>query len=207
MLRYIIPFLFFMVMPVSAAENLQKIASSMAAKYPNHQTDTVIFVDISRQELTLLENGHEKSRYPISTSKYGIGSQGGSNKTPLGAHYVKKKIGAGAKAGAIFKARKNTGKIAQTEHRPRATGDDFVTTRILWLSGLEKGKNKGGNVDSFKRYIYIHGSHEEGLIGQPASHGCIRMKNTDVIELFKQVPESSLVLISSDLTETDSLTK
>lgn len=207
MLRLIILSIFFLSMPVLAEEDLQKTAASLAANYPEHKTNVILLVDISRQQIILFKNGKETSRYPVSTSSYGIGSQSGSNKTPLGAHYVQKKIGAGAAPGTIFKARKNTGKIARTEHKPRATGDDFVTSRILWLSGLESGKNKGGQVDSFKRYIYIHGTHEEGLIGQPASHGCVRMKNKDVIDLFNHTPESSLVLISQDLTAGDLLTK
>ena len=182
-----------MLMPVNPLHS--QAMSSIEAKYPGHQTGVSVLVDISDQTLVLYEQGSETARYPVSTSSYGVGSQSGSNKTPLGAHYVKKKIGTGAKSGTIFKGRKNTGKLADIEHQPRATGDDYVTTRILWLSGLESGKNQGGDVDSYKRYIYIHGTHEEGLIGQPASHGCVRMYNRDVIELFDQVPESALVYI------------
>ena len=207
MLRLLTLSIFFLSMPVLAEEVLQTTAASLVARYPEHKTGVIILVDISRQQILLFENGKETDRYSISTSSYGIGSKSGSNKTPLGAHFVRKKIGAEAAPGTIFKARKNTGKIAQTEYKPRATGDDFVTSRILWLSGLERGINKAGNVDSFKRYIYIHGTHEEGLIGQPASHGCVRMKNEDVIELFDHTPESSLVLISEDLTARGLLTK
>lgn len=182
-----------MLMPVNPLHS--QTISQVEAEYPEHKTGVSVLVDISDQSLVLYEQGSETARYPVSTSSYGIGSQSGSNKTPLGAHYVKRKIGSGAKSGTIFKGRKNTGKLADIEHRPRATGDDHVTTRILWLSGLESGKNQGGDIDSFKRYIYIHGTHEEGLIGQPASHGCVRMYNRDVIELFDRVPESSLVYI------------
>lgn len=182
-----------LTMPVSHLHS--NTLSSIENKFPDHQTGVSIMVDISEQILTLYKQGREVIRYPVSTSSYGVGSQSGSNKTPLGAHYVKKKIGAGAKPGTIFKARSNTGRIAEIEIQPRATGDDYVTTRILWLSGLEPGKNQGGEVDSFKRYIYIHGTHEEGLIGQPASHGCVRMYNRDVIDLFDRVPASSLVYI------------
>lgn len=207
MLRFVITVLGFLSMPLLAGVDLQQIVTILESQHPEHQTGTVLLVDVSRQQLFLYRNGRETARYPVSTSKYGIGSKSGSNKTPLGAHYVRKKIGADVAPGTIFKARKNTGRIAEIEHQPRATGDDYVTSRILWLSGLEPGKNRGGDVDSFQRYIYIHGTHEEGLIGQPASHGCIRMKNADVIELFEQVPESSLVWISRDLTADDLLTK
>jgi len=99
--------------------------------------------------------------------------------------------------GAIFKARQNTGRIAQilTGADERSTADN-VTTRILWLDGLEPGVNKGGNVDSYERYIYIHGTDEEGRLGNPASHGCIRMRNADVIDLFNRVDEDTLVVIT-----------
>jgi len=182
-----------MLMPVNPLQS--QTMAGVAAKYPEHQTGIAVLVDISDQMLVLYEQGRETARYSVSTSSYGAGSKSGSNKTPLGAHYVRKKIGANAKSGTIFKGRKNTGKVADIEFKPRPTGDDYVTSRILWLSGLEPGKNQGPGVDSFKRYIYIHGTHEEGLIGQPASHGCVRMTNRDVIELFDRVPESSLVYI------------
>ncbi len=113
-------------------------------------------------------------------------------------HIVKKKYGANAKIGTIFKARANTGRIAKilTEVGKRSNADN-VTTRILWLSGLEKGKNKGGNVDSYRRYIYIHGTDEEGRLGAPASHGCIRMNNQDVINFYQNIPVGTLVVIVS----------
>jgi len=185
-----------LVIAVMSASNLSsETLSSIEKQYPDHRTGFTLLVDVSEQKLAVYQQGRETASYPISTSSYGIGSQSGSNKTPLGAHYVKKKIGAKAESGTIFKGRKNTGKVAQIEPKPRATGDDYVTSRILWLSGLEPGKNQGAGVDSFKRYIYIHGTHEEGLIGQPASHGCVRMTNRDVIELFERVPEDTLVYI------------
>jgi len=154
-----------------------------------------IEVDISEQKLYLFcryENGNEEVKiYPVSTSKYGIGNQAGSNKTPLGLHKIKNKIGDGAPQGMIFKARQQTGRIANIN----AEIGDLVTTRIMWLSGLEPGKNSGRGIDSYKRYIYIHGTAEENKIGQPASHGCVRMYNTDVIELFDRVVEGTEVYI------------
>lgn len=122
-----------------------------------------------------------KNSYKISTSKYGIGNKAGSNKTPLGLHRIVSKIGRNACLGAIFKRRRNTGKIA----RINKDGGDLITTRILRLGGLEKGINKGKGIDSFQRCIYIHGTPQENLIGKPASHGCIRMKNRDIEELFE----------------------
>jgi lipoprotein-anchoring transpeptidase ErfK/SrfK len=156
-----------------------------------------IVVDISEQRLYLYE-GEEAIKdkliksYPVSTSKYGIGSQSGSNKTPLGRHRIQNKIGDGAPEGMIFKARRNTGIIAEINGKDRS---DFVTTRIMWLKGLEPGKNRGWRIDSYKRYIYIHGTAEEDKIGQPASHGCIRMYNSDVIDLFDRVKQGTEVNI------------
>jgi len=167
----------------------------LTGRYPEFSASPLLVVDISEQMLSWYEDGRLRERFPVSTSKYGIGSRAGSNRTPLGMHYVRRKIGAGAPVGTIFRGRVDTGRIAEIEHRPRATGDDFVTSRILWLSGLDTGRNRGDGVDSYSRYIYIHGTHEEGLIGQPASHGCIRMRNRDVIALFEQIPERTLVWI------------
>ncbi|EDN69560.1 ErfK/YbiS/YcfS/YnhG family protein [Beggiatoa sp. PS] len=154
-----------------------------------------IEVSISEQQLYLYcrYSDHEEIKtYPVSTSKYGIGSEAGSNKTPLGAHRIKDKIGDGAQKGMIFKARRSTGQIA--EMNVEGAGD-LVTTRIMWLTGLEQGANSGPGIDSYQRYIYIHGTGEENKIGQPASHGCIRMYNDDVINLFDLVTEGTEVHI------------
>ena len=159
------------------------------------QSADSILVDISDQELIAYLEGSETATYPISSSKYGIGNQEGSNRTPLGLHIVQKKFGSGLSAGSILKGRIATGEIASITRDPVATDDDYVTSRILWLKGTELGLNQGPGIDSFERYIYIHGTHEEGLIGRPASHGCIRMKNDDVIELFNIVPIGTQVRI------------
>ncbi len=180
--------------PVASADVVEDIAK-LTARYPDFTTRHLLVVDISAQTLSWFENGKLRRQYPVSTSKYGIGSEAGSNKTPLGMHYIRRKIGANAISGAIFRGRVDTGRTAVIEARPVATGDDFVTSRIMWLQGLDKGKNTGAGVDSWSRYIYIHGTHEEGLIGQPASHGCIRMRNADVIELFASIPTKTLVWI------------
>lgn len=178
----------------SVADVAMDIAT-LTSRYPEFSAAHLLVVDVSTQTLSWFERGKLRRQYPVSTSKYGIGSEAGSNKTPLGMHYVRRKIGAGARSGAIFRGRVDTGRRADIEHRPVATGDDFVTSRILWLQGLDKGKNRGAGMDSWSRYIYIHGTNEEGLIGQPASHGCIRMRNADVIELFASVPIKTLVWI------------
>ena len=154
-----------------------------------------IEVDISEQRLYLIEYSLIKASYPISTSKYGEGSIENSFKTPLGKHSIKEMIGEEAEINTIFTSRINTKRSATIIDQFEDTDNDYVTSRIMWLDGEEDGFNKGGNVDSFRRYIYIHGTHEEGLIGTKASHGCIRMFNYDVIELFNLVNIGTKVLI------------
>lgn len=152
-------------------------------KYP-------VEIKISEQRLCLYAANKIIKSYSVSTSKYGVGNRSGSNKTPLGLHQIVNKIGRNVPLGAIFKRRRNTGKIVKS----RSAGD-LITTRILRLEGLERGVNKGKGIDSFQRCIYIHGTPEENLIGRPASHGCIRMENRDIIELFNRVKRNTLVEI------------
>ena len=159
-------------------------------------SNTEILVDISQQRLFLLDSrGDLIISYPISSSLYGEGQIENSFKTPMGNHIIKEKIGADASKNIIFKERINTGRFAEIYHNDYDSEDDHVTSRILWLEGTDEGFNKGGNVDSFYRYIYIHGTPEEGLIGEKASHGCIRMFNQDVIELFSLVEKGTKVNI------------
>ena len=161
----------------------------------SHSQNNEIIVDISEQRLYLYSNENLVQSFPVSTSKYGEGQIENSFKTPLGLHEIKEKIGDKVPINTIFTARENTNKRAEIQIKPNDTEDDFVTSRILWLDGLENGINRGVGVDSYSRYIYIHGTHEEGLIGQKASHGCIRMFNNDVIELFDMVSEGTKVQI------------
>ena len=161
----------------------------------SYSQNNEIIVDISEQRLYLYNNDNLVQSFPVSTSKYGEGQIENSFKTPLGLHEIKEKIGDKAPINTIFTARENTNKRAEIQINPNDTEDDFVTSRILWLDGLENGINRGVGVDSYSRYIYIHGTHEEGLIGQKASHGCIRMFNNDVIELFDMVSEGTKVQI------------
>ena len=170
---------------------------SLAERFPAYSTEQVILVDATIQRLMLIEYGQVVSSWVISTAEAGLGSRKGSNQTPLGVHLIKQRFGDGAAPGTVFKARRNTGRIAKILTEPGARSRvDNVTTRILWLDGLEPGRNKGGNVDSFERYIYIHGTDEEGRLGQPASHGCIRMRNLDVIDLYNRVGPDTLVVIA-----------
>ncbi len=154
-----------------------------------------IVVDISEQRLYLKQFSMVVESFPISTSKYGEGSIENSFKTPLGSHEIKEKIGDNVQVNTIFVARNNTGKVANIIKNPINTESDHVTSRILWLNGLESGINNGSGVDSYSRYIYIHGTHEEGLIGQKASHGCIRMFNNDVVYLYDIVEKGTKVYI------------
>jgi lipoprotein-anchoring transpeptidase ErfK/SrfK len=157
--------------------------------------DVSIEIDISEQRLYLTIGSDIKASYPVSSSKYGEGSIKNSFKTPLGYHVIKEKIGEGVEKNIIFKSRINTRRHADIIEEYRDSDDDFVTSRIMWLDGTDEGNNRGGSVDSFSRYIYIHGTHEEGLIGTKASHGCIRMFNADAIELFDRIKKGTKVLI------------
>ena len=161
----------------------------------NSNTRNQIIIDISEQRLYLFEKDILKQSFPVSTCSFGEGSIENSFKTPLGLHQIKEKIGTNVPINTIFIARENTSKKAKIINKKIDSDDDYVTSRILWLDGLEIGKNKGSGVDSYDRYIYIHGTHEEGLIGQKASHGCIRMFNQDVIYLYEKVEEGTKVLI------------
>ncbi len=154
-----------------------------------------IDIDLSRQSLALLEGGRERKRYPVSTAARGAGEKNGSECTPRGRHLIRAKIGAGQPPGTVFVARRPTGEIYAPEMKAQYPHRDWILTRILWLSGLEKGKNRLGEVDTLRRYIYLHGTPDETMLGQPGSHGCIRMANADIIELFDLVPAYTEVLI------------
>ena len=157
--------------------------------------ENLIYVDIGSQTLSYIVKGTVSKKYNISSSYYGTGSEANSLKTPLGKHEIYKKIGNELPINAILKGRVWNGAIADIIEGPIDTDYDHVTSRILWLDGLEEGKNRGNGVDSRNRYIYIHGTAEEGLIGKPASDGCIRMYNNEVIELFELVSEKTQVWI------------
>ncbi|MCC7332744.1 MAG: L,D-transpeptidase [Flavobacteriales bacterium] len=164
-------------------------------KYPGKRFEKFIYVSIKYQKLYYIENKTVVKKYPVSTSKYGIGNKLNSNQTPLGLHSIKQKIGDNVPVGGLFSSRDYTGRLATILNGKVKSKTDDVTSRILWLHGEEIGVNRGRDIDSYKRYIYIHGTSEEGYIGEPASHGCIRMKNTDVIDLYNLVNEETLVII------------
>lgn len=159
-----------------------------------------IEVDIRLQQLYLWEPHPDGDmlirQYSVSTAANGAGEQTGSHCTPCGRHRIADKIGAGEPLCSAFKSRQPTGEIWTPELDAENPGRDWILTRILWLEGLEAGKNKGGSVDTHDRFIYIHGTNEEHTLGTPASHGCIRMKNAEVAELFELVDVGTEVRIS-----------
>jgi lipoprotein-anchoring transpeptidase ErfK/SrfK len=156
-----------------------------------------IEISIPAQTLTLLgDNGRALRRYRVSTSRNGAGEVQGSFCTPRGEHLVRAKIGAGRDVNTVFVRRRPTGEIWTPELGARFPGRDWILTRILWLSGCERGVNRLGNVDTMRRFIYIHGSPEPVAMGKPDSIGCIRMRNADIVELFDLVPPYTAVDIS-----------
>lgn len=149
-------------------------------------------VDISSQQLLHIVNSTVRHQYLVSTARNGIGNREGSNQTPPGIHRIVEKIGTDAPAGAIFRDRLNTGEI----WHPGLTEENLILSRILRLKGLEEGLNTGPGIDSWERYIYIHGTNQEKSVGTPISHGCICMKNSDIITLFDMIEEDTLVVIN-----------
>jgi L,D-transpeptidase YbiS len=143
-----------------------------------------IEIDVAQQVLRLPDG----KRYVVSTAKNGLGERNGSFCTPRGRHIVRARIGAGQPLGAVFVRRRPTGEIWSPELHAKYPGRDWMLTRILWLSGCEVGKNRLGDVDTMRRMIYIHGAPESAEMGRPGSHGCIRMRNADVAELFELLP-------------------
>ena len=157
--------------------------------------DYSLEISIAEQRLYLFEENKLIRSYPVSSSAYGEGQVEDSLKTPLGMHKIKSKIGTNVDKYHFFVSREHIAQKAKIIHENIDSEDDFITSRIMWLEGLNEGFNKGTNVDSYNRYIYIHGTHEEGLIGKKASHGCIRMLNHDVLELYDLIPEETTVNI------------
>jgi len=169
------------------------LAIAVLAPVPNvlraQSLQPTIIVSIPDQKLMLVDDGARAAVYPVSTSKFGLGDNWGSMATPLGMLQVAQKIGDHAPVGAVFHNRRFTGEVLQ----PNAPGRDPIVTRIIWLRGLE-----AANSHAYNRGIYIHGTPQEKIIGRPASYGCIRMKSSDVTELYAQLPVGAVVQITSD---------
>jgi hypothetical protein len=154
-----------------------------------------IRIRIATQRLELLERGQVVAQYPVSTSAKGAGERIGSEQTPRGAHEIAALVGAGAPAGARFIGRRLTGEICTPELHAAHPGRDWILSRVIWLRGAEEGRNRGGDVDTLSRYIYIHGTPDSEPVGEPRSHGCIRMRNDDVIALFDRLERGMVVQI------------
>jgi lipoprotein-anchoring transpeptidase ErfK/SrfK len=176
---------------LTSLSNGDKAYSEIVSQFDIEETVTnfIVIISIEDQKLYLIKNGELIISFDVSTSKYGIGFENGSLKTPLGLHSISKKIGSKVPINGVLKYRNYSGNIS-IPNDPNYLNKDIITTRILWLSG-EESENKL----SYKRCIYIHGTPEENRIGAPASHGCIRMRNTDVFMLYEAVDVGTLVII------------
>lgn len=161
-----------------------------------------IRISIPEQTLELIEDGTVLKRYQVSTAKNGVGEKYGSFCTPRGRHVIRAKIGSGAPENTVFVKRRPTGEIFSPDLDANAPGRDWMLTRILWLSGCEPGFNRLGDVDTMRRYIYIHGSPDSRTMGKPGSIGCIRMHNRDVVELFDLVEPGTPVEIVESPAQT-----
>lgn len=154
-----------------------------------------IEVDLGRQQLRLVQEDVLLAHYRVSTAANGAGERNGSLCTPRGRHRIRAKIGDGLAPGAVLVGRRPTGEVWSPELHAAHPGRDWILTRILWLCGCEPGRNRFGDVDTMRRYIYIHGAPDSAAMGVPGSHGCVRMRNDDLIELFDRVPIGCEVMI------------
>lgn len=161
---------------------------------------TRLHIDIALQQLRLVRDGTPLRSYTVSTALNGVGEVNGSGCTPRGLHRVRAKVGAGCAPGTVFVGRRATGEVYSPDLAAAHPGRDWVLTRILWLSGCEPGLNRGGAVDTLRRYIYIHGCPGDCAMGVPLSHGCVRMTNADVIDLFDRVAVGTWVHIDGAAT-------
>lgn len=155
----------------------------------------MIIVNSKQQTLSLYHSNKLIKCYRVSTALNGLGEQTNSGCTPRGWHEIKQKIGDGADKGAVFVSRELTGELYNDKLKQQFPDRDWILTRIVWLSGLEEGRNLGGTVDSYQRYIYIHGTPYEEKLGTPVSKGCIRMGNLEIIELFNLVSNGEKIYI------------
>ena len=154
-------------------------------------------ISVARQQLQVLRGGEPVQTFAVSTAANGTGQQRDSGCTPLGLHRIRIKIGEGCPANSVFVARRPSGEIYSAQLAAAQPQRDWILTRILWLGGCEPGVNRGGDCDTLRRFIYIHGCPDSEPMGVPASHGCIRMRNSDLLELFEQVENGTRVLIEA----------
>lgn len=155
----------------------------------------LLYISIADQMLYGFSAGQLMLRLSVSTARNGAGERNGSGCTPRGLHQVRVKVGAGLPLAAVLRGRRWTGEVWSSQLHEQYPGRDWILTRILWLSGLEPGRNRMGEVDTFRRYIYLHGTPDTEPMGEPLSHGCIRLRNTDMLALFDRVPLNCKVRI------------
>lgn len=179
----------------SNAALLELILEYTSAAYPSETLSEFLYVGIRRQKMYHIKNNKIFSTYPVSTSSKGAGNNIGSFKTPTGLHFIAEKIGDNAPVATLFINKKNTGKVVPVNITEVSSNKDEITSRVLSLKGLQQGINKGKKYDTFARGIYIHGTSDEASIGKPSSHGCIRMKNDDIIELFDLLSVGTKVVL------------
>ena len=167
----------------------------ISSKYPSEQFKDYLYVGIKRQELYYFSEGELQNIFVVSTATNGAGNNISSNQTPVGLHFIKEKIGKDEPIGTLFKNKKTTGDKVYLHVDNVGFSKDEITSRILSLSGKEQGINKGKKFDTYSRGIYIHGTSDEANLGKARSHGCVRMKNTDICNLFVFVEEGTLVVL------------
>ncbi|NNJ90621.1 MAG: L,D-transpeptidase [Gammaproteobacteria bacterium] len=157
--------------------------------------DHCLVVSLSDQTLTLFRKAKTEKSWPVSTALNGAGEDNDSGCTPRGEHRIRIKIGEGCPMGSVFRGRRPSGEIYSDKLARQFPHRDWILTRLLWLTGCESGRNRGGETDTLKRYIYIHGTPDTEPMGKPVSHGCIRMRNSDIVELFDLVENAMPVII------------
>ncbi len=173
---------------------IELLMEYMEARYPEHHANgDLLYISVRRQTLFHVRNGRLQAEYPVSTALAGLGSEVDSYRTPMGLHCIEEKFGDTTPPLGILKDRTFTGEFADPDFA--GIDKDWITSRILWLDGMEPGVNQGQNVDSHERYIYIHGTANERSLGMASSMGCIRMRNADVIALYDRIPIGTLVVI------------
>ena len=185
----------YLLFSFSADESIIDRVNNYCEEKKGKTYDEILFVSVKEQKMYHIVENTIVKEYLVSTAKKGVGNQKNSDMTPHGLHYVKQKHGSKTPKNGRMIGRVFYGQIATIYADTTSSKTDDITSRILWLSGMEKDINKGGNVDSYNRYIYIHGTSEEGKIGTPSSHGCVRMLNTDIIQLYAKIKIGTKVLI------------
>ena len=188
-------FTFLLSISLAWAQNPVQTANAYTQAKKNTIYKELLYVSVKSQKMYHIINNKVVKTFIISTAEKGIGNIKHSDQTPLGLHIVKEKHGDNTPLNGRMIGRIFYGQISTIYNDTSRSKTDDLTTRIMWLSGEEEGINKGGNVDSYQRYIYIHGTSEEGRLGTPASHGCIRMNNKDILELYNKIAVGTKVLI------------